>query len=340
MRMMDHHFFKKPTPISVLEIANHIGATVIGDASIMLSDIATLDQAKEGDLTFLHNPKYVKDVEHTKASVIILEEKYADRAPDSCVKLISISPYRAFGKAALMLYPKATPTSNISPLAFVDSLASIGENVTIEPFVVVKKGAKIGNNCIIRANTVVGENVVIGNNTVIESHVTLDYCFIGDNVYIKPGCRIGQPGFGFHMDEKGHFDIPQLGCVRIGDDVQLGANTTVDRGSQNDTIIEKGVRIDNLVQIAHNVQIGENSVLAAQVGISGSTTLGKFVIAGGQVGMAGHLTIEDFAKISGGSGVTRNISKNVTVGGYPAVPVVDWHRQTVALSNLIKKKDK
>ncbi|CAO5681764.1 MAG: UDP-3-O-acylglucosamine N-acyltransferase [Holosporales bacterium] len=335
---MNHHFLKKPTSRTVLDVSAEISATCIGDSSLIINDIASLDQATEGDLTFLHNPKYLASAVTTKASAIIVEEKYADKVNPSCVKLVVNSPYRAFGKAALLFYPKEVSKNFISPLASIDQDVLLGENVTIEPFVVIKKGAKIGDHTIIKAHTIVGENVVIGCNTTIEPHVTLDYCYIGNNVYIKPGCRIGQPGFGFHMDEKGHFDIPQLGCVIIEDDVHLGANTTVDRGSQSNTLIKKGTRIDNLVQIAHNVEVGENCVLAAQVGIAGSTKLGKFVIAGGQAGIIGHLTIGDNSKISVRSLIINNINTGITVGGYPAIPIQDWHRQIITLKNLIQKK--
>ncbi|MBP9753345.1 MAG: UDP-3-O-(3-hydroxymyristoyl)glucosamine N-acyltransferase [Proteobacteria bacterium] len=335
---MNHHFLKTPKSLSVEAIAKQIGATIIGDSSVVINDIASLSSANAGDLTFLHNSKYLSSAETTLASAIIVEEKYAHKVNHSCVRLVVESPYRAFGKAALLFYPKETSKNTISPLASINEDVTLGENITIEAFVVIKKGAKIGNNSIIKAHTVIGENVVIGNNTTIEPHVTLDYCFIGDNVYIKPGARIGQPGFGFHMDEKGHFDIPQLGCVIIEDDVHLGANTTVDRGSQSNTIIKKGTRIDNLVQIAHNVEVGEKCVLAAQVGIAGSTKLGRFVIAGGQVGIIGHLNIGDYSKLSVRSLITRSIRENDTVAGYPAVPIQDFHRQTIALKNLIQKK--
>jgi UDP-3-O-[3-hydroxymyristoyl] glucosamine N-acyltransferase len=336
---MNHHFFKKPNPLSIAFIAEQIGARIDGDENAQILDIATLDKAGDTDITFFHNPKYVEQLKSTKATAVILEEKYESFAPSHVIKLISTKPYRAFGKVATLLYPKqSVKRSDISPHAFIDETAMIGNNVVIEPFVVIKKGVKIGDRCIIRANTVIGENVVIGENTTIEANVTIDYCFMGSNVYIKPGCRIGQPGFGFHMDAAGHFDIPQLGCVIIEDDVQLGANTTVDRGSQSDTIIKKGVRIDNLVQVAHNVEIGENCVLAAQVGISGSTTLGKFVMCGGQVGMAGHIKVGNGVQIVAQSGLMRNIPDNEAVAGSPCVPVKDFHRQTIALKNLVKKK--
>ena len=172
---------------------------------------------------------------------------------------------------------------------------------------------------------------------MLESHVTITNTIAGDRLYVKPGARIGQPGFGFHMDERGHFDIPQIGCVRIGNDVQIGANTTIDRGSQHDTIIGNFCRIDNLAQIAHNVELGDGCVIVSQVGIAGSTKLGKFVIAGGQVGIAGHLNIGDGVKIAAQSGIMRDVAPGETISGSPAVPIREWHRQTIAIQRLTKK---
>jgi UDP-3-O-[3-hydroxymyristoyl] glucosamine N-acyltransferase len=205
---------------------------------------------------------------------------------------------------------------------------------------VIEDGVVLGKNCFVGPNTVIEQGCSIGNNAVIESNVTISHAIIGDDVFIKPGARIGQPGFGFYMDEQGHFDVPQLGRVLIGNHVHIGANTTIDRGSQADTLIGNGVRIDNLVQIAHNVEVGDNSVLVAQVGVAGSTKLGRFVIAAGQVGIAGHLTVEDGVKIAAQSGLMRNVGKGETVAGSPAVPVRDWHRQTIALQKLAKEKGK
>lgn len=335
---MKSSFFSPACKLTVLDIATSIGGRFQGNADFLLEGVAPLTSANKTDITFFHNTRYLSDLEKTQAGAILIEEKYADRVSDSVIKIICASPYRAFGKIAQMFYPFEKSTGEISPLAFIDPSAQIGENVSIEPFVVIKKGAIIGNNCILKAHTVVGENVVIGDNALIFEHVTLTTCVVGKNAYIKSGARIGQSGFGFHMDERGHFDIPQLGCVRIGDDVQIGSNVTIDRGSQFDTIIGNGVRIDNLVQIAHNVEVGDQSVLVAQVGIAGSTKLGKFVIVAGQVGIAGHLSIGNFVKIAAQSGVMRNVEDKAVIAGSPAINAPDWHRQTIAIKNLVKEK--
>lgn len=335
---MRSSFFSPVQTLTVLDIATCLDAQFQGGADAIIEGVAPLSIAQKTDISFLHNVRYLGDLEKTQAGAVLIEEKYCDKVPDCVVKIICTSPYRAFGKIAQMLYPLEKSSGEISPLAFIDPSAKIGKNVTIEPFVVVKKGACIGNNCILKAHTVVGENVIVGDDALIFEHVTLSTCIIGKSAYIKSGARIGQSGFGFHMDERGHFDIPQLGCVRIGDDVQIGSNVTIDRGSQFDTIIGHGVRIDNLVQIAHNVEVGDHSVLVAQVGIAGSTKLGKFVVVAGQVGIAGHLSVGNFVKIAAQSGVMRNVEDNAVVAGSPAIHAPDWHRQTIALKNLVKEK--
>jgi UDP-3-O-[3-hydroxymyristoyl] glucosamine N-acyltransferase len=333
---MRHQFFGKPTPLSLNEIARKLGINQ-SLKEMQITDASPLGNALETHISFFHNSKYMDELKHTKASAILIEKQYAEYVPNGCTALFTNKPYRDFGLVLSLFYPKKESTGIISPLAAIDKTAQIGRNVTIGPFVVIEENAKVGDNSVIEAHTYIGRNVEIGNNAFVETHVTINHAIIQDEVFIKSGARIGQPGFGFHMDKNGHFDVPQLGCVRIGNNVHIGANTTIDRGSQSDTIIHDGVRIDNLVQIAHNVEVGENCVLVAQVGIAGSTKLGKFVIAAGQVGIAGHLNIGNFVKIAGQSGVTRHVTDHETVGGTPAQDVTDWHRQTIALKKLIKR---
>lgn len=319
---------------SILNVKDH---TYVKE-SVVLAGIAPLNTALPENVSFLHNTKYVKDLEQTKAGVVIVHPGFKDKAPKNSIVIESQVPYRDFGKVMNLFYPKQQSTGVISDKADVHATAIIGNNVQVDAFVSIKAGAKIGDNTIIKSHTTVGEYVEIGHSSYVEENVTLSHCIIGNMANIKTGARIGQAGFGFHMDAKGHFDIQQLGCVRIGDDVQVGSNTTIDRGSQSDTIIGNSVRIDNQVQIAHNVEIGDASVIVAQAGIAGSTKLGKFVIVAGQTGIAGHLNIGSFVKIAGGSGVMRNVEDGATVAGIPAVNAKDWHRQTVAIKKLIQKK--
>lgn len=333
---MRHNFFGNPAPLLLSDIAHklHMPEPL---KEIYISDVFPLSSALENHISFFHNSKYIDELKNTKASAVLIEKQYENYVPQGCIPLFTQKPYRDFGLVLSLFYPKKESSGIISPLASIDKTAQIGCNVTVGPFVVIEENVKIGDNTIIEAHTYIGKNAQIGKNALIEDHVSIKYAIIEDNVFIKSGARIGQPGFGFHMDKSGHFDVPQLGCVRIGNNVHIGANTTIDRGSQFDTIIHNGVRIDNLVQIAHNVEIGENSVLVAQVGIAGSTKLGKFVIVAGQVGIAGHLNIGNFVKIAGQSGVTRHVNDHETLGGTPAQDVTDWHRQTIALKKLIKR---
>lgn len=333
---MQHTFFNMPRPLSIKEIAKRIDSPD-PCKNINIFDASPLHTAEENHISFFHNTKYVENLKTTKATAVLIEKQYAHLVPPHCVPLFTNKPYRDFAIILSLLYPRQKSRGTISPLASIHTKSKIGNNVTIGPFVVIEENAVIGNNSIIGPHTFIGTNVIIGKNAFIEDHVSIKYAIIQNDVFIKAGARVGQAGFGFHMDKNGHFDVPQLGCVRIGNNVHIGANTTIDRGSQSDTIIHDGVRIDNLVQIAHNVEIGENCVLVAQVGIAGSTKLGKFVVAAGQVGIAGHLNIGNFVKIAGQSGVTRNINDYEAVGGTPAHDVRDWHRQTIALKKLIKR---
>jgi UDP-3-O-[3-hydroxymyristoyl] glucosamine N-acyltransferase len=337
---MHNQFVKKNSAVSLQQIFSILNVDINTHANktLMLTGIAPLSAALEQDVSFLHNSKYIDDLRNTKAGVVIIHPDFKDKAPNNTIVIESQEPYRDFGKVMNLFYPKPQSTGIISDKADIHPTAVIGTNVQIDAFATIKAGVKIGNNTIIKSHTSLGENVEVGENSYIEENVTLSHCLIGRFANIKTGARIGQAGFGFHMDAKGHFDIQQLGCVRIGDDVQIGSNTTIDRGSQSDTIIGSHVRIDNQVQIAHNVEIGEASVIVSQVGIAGSTKLGKFVVVAGQAGIAGHLKIGNFVKIAGGSGIMRNIDDGATVAGAPAINIKDWHRQTVAIKQLVQKK--
>jgi UDP-3-O-[3-hydroxymyristoyl] glucosamine N-acyltransferase len=253
--------------------------------------------------------------------------------------LLTTNPYIAFARAARRFYPTPRPPAGIAPSAVVDPTAVLGEGVAIAPHVVIGAHAEIGAGTAIGANSVIGDGCVIGKDCLIGANATVSHCLMGDRVMLYPGVRIGQDGFGFAMDPSGHVKIPQLGRVRIGDDVEIGANSTVDRGAGPDTVIGAGCMIDNLVQIAHNVVLGRGCVLVSQSGISGSSHLGDFVTVGGQAGIIGHLSVGDGARIGGQSGVTRDVSSGTAVGGSPAVPIMQWHRQTAALNRMTRKKD-
>lgn len=337
--MADERFYQKSGPYTLQDLAVSCGATLAAGVNPeqMIQDVAPLHKAGAGHISCLHNPKYLDGFKETRASACLVSVDYAEHAPKGIALLLSPQPYRAYGRVAALFYPPIKKNDGISPQAVIHPTAKVGKNCYIGPFVVVEAHAAIGDGCEIGSHSVIESGVEIGKECSIGSHVTISYALLGKRVTIKPGARIGQKGFGFHMDEAGHLNIPQLGRVIIGDDVEIGANVTIDRGAEPDTMIGCGTRIDNLVQVGHNVQIGENCVIVAQAGIAGSTQLGRFVIVAGQVGIAGHLSIGDGVKIAAQSGVMRDIVKGETVAGSPAVTVHDWHRQTIALTRLARK---
>lgn len=337
--MADERFHQKSGPYTLQDLAAVCGAQLGPgvDPNLEINDVSPLHKATIGQISCLHNPKYIEQFKQTKASACLVSPEFAKYAPKGISILLSSKPYRAYGQVAGLFYPHAKKSGGISPQAAIHSTAKIGKNCSIGPFVVIEENARIGNGCEIGPNTVIEAGVELGEECRVAANVTISHALLGKRVSIKPGARIGQRGFGFHMDEDGHFDIPQLGRVVIGDDVEVGANTTIDRGAEQDTIIGYGTRIDNLVQIAHNVHIGENCVIVAQAGIAGSTSLGRFVVLAGQVGIAGHLNIGDGVKIAAQSGVMRDVPKGATVAGTPSVEVRNWHRQTIALKKLAEK---
>jgi len=335
----DERFYQNTGPYTVQDLAALCGATLGPEVNPnqVITDVAPLHKATAGHISCLHNAKYIDQFKETKASACLVSIDYAHYAPKGVTVLLSPQPYRAYGQVAALFYPSQKRAGGVSPQAAVHSTAKIGKNCYIGPFAVIEENAIIGDGCEIEAHSVIGAGVELGEGCLVASHVTVNHALLGKRVVLKPGARIGQKGFGFHMDESGHLNIPQLGRVIIGDDVEVGANTTIDRGAEADTIIGCGTRIDNLVQIAHNVQVGENCVLVAQSGVAGSTQLGRFVVVAGQVGIAGHLNVGDGVKIAAQSGVMRDIAKGETVAGYPCVAVKDWHRQTIALKKLAEK---
>jgi UDP-3-O-[3-hydroxymyristoyl] glucosamine N-acyltransferase len=262
----------------------------------------------------------------------------ADKAPAGMALLLSPDPYRSYALVAAAFYPRAASVPDISPRSVVDLTAELAVGVQVDPGAVIGPAAEIGPRCLIGANAVIGAGVVLGEDCIIGAGASLSHCIVGNRVNIYPGARIGQDGFGFAMGPQGHLKVPQLGRVLIEDDVEIGANATIDRGAGPDTIIGAGCKIDNLVQIGHNVQLGRGCVIVAQVGISGSTRLGDLVVAAGQAGLAGHLQIGAGARIAAQSGVMRDIEPGGTVGGSPAVPMTEWLRQSALLGQLARRK--
>lgn len=339
--MADHRFFKVAGPFTLGALAQLTGA-LLSDSSAVdktVSDVAPLQDASASHLSFLDNKKYVAAFKTTKAGACFVRPELAGDAPAGTVCLTHKNPYKAYALAAQAFYPQSAPQSFRAPTAVVDDSAEIGADCHIGHGAVIGKGVKIGARSRIGALAVIEDGVEIGMDCDIGARVYLTHAVLGNKVRLHPGAVIGRPGFGFAIDlPAGYVAVPQLGRVLIGDDVEIGANTTIDRGAGPDTIIGQGTRIDNLVQIGHNVQIGKFCVIVSQTGISGSTQLGDYVMTGGQSGFAGHLKIGAGAKIAAQSGIMRDIPPGGEVMGSPAVPIRQFMRQTAIWSRLILKK--
>jgi UDP-3-O-[3-hydroxymyristoyl] glucosamine N-acyltransferase len=274
----------------------------------------------------------------------LIGEKYASRAPAGVAALVVREPYRACALVTAKLYPDAARPGSmfdahgVSPGANVHPLARLEENVTVDPGAVIGPRAEIGAGAVIGPNAVIGPDVRIGRMSAVGAGATVSNALIGDRVIIHPGVRIGQDGFGFAMGPRGHLKVPQIGRVIIQDDVEIGANSTIDRGANRDTIIGEGTKIDNLVQIAHNVVIGRHCVVVSQVGISGSTELGDFVVVAGQAGITGHLRIGMGAQIGAQSGVMADVPPGARMGGSPAKNAREWLKGVAALDRLVKNR--
>lgn len=327
---------------SLQELAQISGAQLYdgqGDASsFLVRGIASLSEADKTQLCVLHHKKYLHALKNSAAGACIISPAYLEAAPSTMRLLVHDNPYKAYALIAQAVYPAKKTESSISANAHIANTALIGEGCTIEPGVYIGEEAVIGKGSRIGVNTYIGDQVVVGEDCLIENNVSISNAIIGNKTIIYPGARIGQDGFGFASDREGHYKIPHLGRVIIGNDVEIGANTCIDRGSLNDTVIEDLCRIDNLVQIGHNVKVGKGSVLVAQVGVAGSTELGKFVTLAGQVGVIGHLKIGDGAMIFVRSCVTRSVEPGAKMAGYPAVPLWSWHRQVAFLKKLLNSK--
>lgn len=289
-------------------------------SEIMIDNIAPLSTAKEGEITFLQNPKYIEDLKLTNASAVIVAEKHVDKVPENVAILLSNNPYYSYSAVARKFYEQSNHSLEISEFSNVSLSADIGKRT------VIKDGAYVGPNC------------VIGNDCIIHPNASISNAIIGDNVIIHSGVSIGQDGFGYAFYKGKHHKVPQIGRVIIESDVEIGANTCIDRGAGPDTIIGEGTKIDNLVQIGHNVKIGKHCIIVSHVGISGSTTIGNYTIIGGQVGVAGHLKIGSQVQIAAQSGVMHNIPDKEVYGGSPAVPIRQYHKQTLAVSKLVEAK--
>ncbi len=337
--MPDPRFFREPEPQKAAELARTFGLDIVGDGDAVVTGVAPLHLAGSGDLSFVAAKSHVAEAQTSGASVLIATAQLAEQLPNTATRLISDAPQQTFAAVARSLYPEANGrSSGISDSAHVDPTAILGPGVTVEPGAAILEGAEIGRESVIGSNAVIGAGVVLGQGCRIGPGVSVECSVLGDRVRLFGGAVIGQAGFGYVPGPKGLEHIPQLGRVVLGDDVDIGANTTIDRGAGGDTVIGNGTKIDNQVQIGHNCKIGAHCVIVSQCGISGSVTIADGAQLGGKVGVADHLTIGVGARVAAGSGVMRDVEDGQTVGGYPAVPIREWHRLTIALSRMVKPK--
>jgi UDP-3-O-[3-hydroxymyristoyl] glucosamine N-acyltransferase len=338
-------FFPRPEALTLAALAEATGAT-LADASAStrtIAGVAPLESATAADLSFLDNTAYAKFAETTGAGACFISPRFASRLPTHCAALVSNEPYRAFAKAAALLFPTAARpqtifgVSGIAPGAFIHPEAKLEAGVSVDPGVVIGAGAEIGRGTHLCANAVIGPGVCIGRDSAIGAQASITHALLGNRVIVHAGARIGQDGFGFAMGARGHLKVPQVGRVIIQDDVEIGANTTIDRGANRDTVIGEGTKIDNLVQIGHNVTIGRHCVIVALVGISGSAILEDYVVLGGQAGVAGHIRIGMGAQVGAKSGVMNDLVAGGKYLGAPAKPARQMFREVAALTRLAQK---
>jgi UDP-3-O-[3-hydroxymyristoyl] glucosamine N-acyltransferase len=317
------------------QIATILHGTIEGDPSIAVDNFSRIEEGKPGTLTFLANPKYTRYIYSTKASVVLVNNDFVAEQPVHATLIRCFNAYAALAVLMDMVEKNKPQKTGIEAMSHISPDVKYGENIYVGAFAYIAENVKIGNNTKIYPQVYIGENVTIGDNTVIYPGAKIyRECVIGDNCIIHAGAVIGSDGFGFASENGAYKKIPQMGIVIIEDDVEIGANTTVDRAVMDATVIHKGVKLDNLIQIAHNVEVGDNTVMAAQVGVSGSTKIGRHCMFGGQVGLGGHITIGDNANIGAQSGIISNVGSDAKILGSPAIPFRDFFKSSVVFSKL------
>jgi len=322
-----------PATLNLRELSERLGCRLEGDGGIVIERVAGIEDARPGDVTFLSNPRYGPALKTTRASAVILAED-APAAP--CAMLRSPNPYLAFARAVGILYPQVEPPPGIHSLTDIAPDARLGDGVSIAAFVIIGQGVTIGSGAVIGPHVSIGARAELGDRCRIHSHVSIrEGCRLGRRVVVQDGAVIGSDGFGFAKREDGSYEkIPQPGIVIIEDDVEVGANTTIDRPAVGETRIAAGAKVDNLVQVAHGVRVGRNTLLCAQVGIAGSATIGNDVMLAGQVGVAGHLDVGDRVTATAQTGIPNSVEAGSVVSGYPAIPNRDWLKASALFRRL------
>ncbi|NBN62306.1 UDP-3-O-(3-hydroxymyristoyl)glucosamine N-acyltransferase [Microvirga tunisiensis] len=343
--MADPIFYAPMPALTLAELADVAGAELArGEPGLAISRVSPLEDAEAGALVFFDNTRYLDALATTRATACIVAPKHVAKVPETVALLVSKDPYRSWARVLARLYPEAMAplaayeaAAGISPRATVHPTARLEENVTVEPGAVIGAGVEIGSGTLVGPNAVISQNVRVGRDCRIGANVVLQHALLGNRVILHPGVAIGQDGFGYAMGLGGHLKVPQVGRVIIQDDVEIGANTTIDRGANRDTVVGEGTKIDNQVQVGHNVNIGRHCVIVSQVGLSGSSTLADYVAIGGQTGVAGHVEIGMGAQIAAVSVVNDAVPAGGRYGGTPAKPVKQWFRELTALKKLAER---
>ncbi len=323
---------------SANQIAELLNGEVIGNANAVVNKLSKIEEGENQSLSFLANLAYEEHLYTTDASIVIINRDFIPAKPvkDTCTLIKVDNAYECFAKLLDTYNQFKHNKSGIEELAFIDNSAKIGENVYIAGFAYISENAKIGNNVKIYPHAFIGDNVTIGDNTMVFSGVKIYHdCQIGANCTFHAGSIIGSDGFGFAPNSENEYNkVAQIGNVIIEDHVDIGANCTIDRATMGSTVIKKGVKLDNLVHVAHNVVIGDNSVVAGQTGIAGSTKIGKYCMFGGQVGVTGHITLGDNVKVAAQSGISKSIADNTDLQGSPAMDIKEFYRAYAGFKNL------
>lgn len=317
------------------QIAAFLRGTVEGDPEVKVSNFSKIEEGKPGTLTFLANPKYEHHIYHTEANIVLVNQDFTPTEPIHTTLIRVENAYTALAQLLNMVEQAKSKKSGVDSTAFIAPTASVGEDCYIGNMAYIGERVKLGNNCQVYPFAYIGDNVEIGDNTILYPHVTVYHdCRIGQHCILHAGSVIGADGFGFAPEGEQYKKIPQLGNVVIEDNVEIGANTTIDRAVMDSTIIRQGVKLDNLIQIAHNVEVGENTVMAAQVGIAGSVKVGKHCMFGGQVGLAGHIQIADDVTLGAQAGVISSVKEATTLLGAPAIQARNFMRSSAIFNRL------
>lgn len=320
---------------SAKQIAEYIQGVIIGDEEATVHTFAKIEEGIPGALSFLSNPKYTHYIYDTKSSIVLVNKDFQPERDIQATLIKVDNAYESLAKL-MTLYEMSKPKkSGIDPLASVAASAKIGKNVYIGAFACIEEGAEIGDNAYIHPHVTVGCNAKVGENTILYPQVTIYHdCRVGNQCIIHAGAVIGADGFGFAPSAEGYEKIPQIGIAIIEDNVEIGANTCIDRSTMGATIVHKGVKLDNLIQVAHNVEVGNHTVMASQVGIAGSTKIGEWCMFGGQVGVAGHIQIGDHVNVGAQSGIPRNTKSGSSLMGYPAIEPKQFARSSAVFKKL------